>query len=354
MVIRKRRWFLGSVGTVVAVLAVFVSLQWRDYQRFLARPLVPAGEESMILELESGESIRHLARRLEREGVIERALWLELLARMEGQAERIRAGEYEIPARATPADLLKILVGGRVRQYAFTIVEGWTFRELRQALADAPGLTMTLEGVDDEGVMERLGHPGEHPEGRFLPETYHYPKGTTDLRFLERAYDQMAALVAREWEGRNADLPLRSPYEALILASIVERETAVPAERPLIAGVFVNRLRRGMRLQTDPTVIYGLGEAFDGNLRSRDLRRDTPYNTYTRKGLPPTPIALPGAGAIHAALHPAETDALYFVAKGDGTHHFSATLKEHNRAVIRYQLGGRARPFSSNPEGKSP
>ena len=198
--------------------------------------------------------------------------------------------------------------------------------------------------------MERLGHAGEHPEGRFLPDTYHFPKNLTDVAFLKRAYDAMTQTLAREWEGRAVGLPLKTPYEALILASIVEKETGLASERQAIAGVFVRRLNKGMRLQTDPTVIYGMGDRYKGNIRKSDLQEDTPYNTYRRFGLPPTPIAMPGRDAIHATLHPDDSKNIYFVSRGDGSHHFSATLEEHNNAVIKYQLKGRKRPFSSyNP-----
>ena len=207
----------------------------------------------------------------------------------------------------------------------------------------ASKLTHTLAGLSPNAVMKRLGHAGEHPEGRFFPDTYYYTKGETDLMILAKAYDKMQKLLQQEWQGRVANLPLKDPYEALILASIVEKETGRADERRQIAGVFINRLRRGMRLQTDPTVIYGMGESFDGNLRLKDLRRDTPYNTYTRRGLPPTPVALPGKESLQAVLHPEASDALFFVARGDGSHEFSATLEQHNKAVIKYQLNGKPR-----------
>ncbi len=233
--------------------------------------------------------------------------------------------------------MLDRIVAGRVIQYPLTIVEGWTFRQLRQALAAHPQLTQTLAGLSDAEIMARLGRPGAHPEGWFLPDTYHFPKGFTDEAFLRRALTAMEQRLTQVWERRAPDTPLNDPYQALVLASIIEKETGVAAERAEIAGVFARRLRLGMRLQTDPTVIYGLGEAFDGNLRRRDLEADTPYNTYTRPGLPPTPIALPGLAALEAAAQPAAGDALYFVADGQGGHVFSRTLEEHHRAVRRYQ-----------------
>ena len=218
------------------------------------------------------------------------------------------------------------------------MVEGWTFQQLRQALSEHPKIAHTLGALSDAEIMARLGRPGEHPEGRFFPDTYHFPIGTSDEAFLRRALAAMDQRLNHVWSQRRSDLPFNDPYQALILASIIEKETRLPAERPTIAGVLARRLRKGMPLQTDPTVIYGLGQAFSGNLRRQDLLADTPYNTYTRKGLPPTPIALPGEGALAAAVNPTSGDALYFVATGEGGHAFSATLEEHNRAVRRYQL----------------
>jgi len=236
---------------------------------------------------------------------------------------------------------LQQLADGAVIAYTITLVEGWTFRQVMDAVRGHPALDQTLAGLSDEQIMQRLGHPGEHPEGRFFPDTYHFPRGTSDQAVLQRAYSAMERLLDREWSRGAANLPLQSPYEALILASIVERETALASERPQIAGVFVRRLTNGMKLQTDPTVIYGMGEAFAGNLTKRDLQQDTPYNTYVRGGLTPTPICMPGRDAVQAVLHPADGDSLYFVARGDGSHEFSATLAAHNRAVRTYQLNGR-------------
>ena len=250
----------------------------------------------------------------------------------------MRAGEYSIADGITADELLRQFTEGNSIQYSLTVIEGWTFRQMLAALARDPIIEHRLEGRTDAEIMAQLGYAGEHPEGRFFPDTYRFPRGTTDIDFLRRAYQVMQRHLEREWAQRQSDLPLKSPYEALILASIIEKETAVPAERNLISGVFVQRLRRNMRLQTDPTVIYGLGPEFDGDIRFRDLRRDTPYNTYLRAGLTPTPIALPGLDSIRAALHPEESGALYFVSRGDGTHKFSNTLEEHNAAVRKYQL----------------
>ncbi|OQX34605.1 MAG: aminodeoxychorismate lyase, partial [Candidatus Sedimenticola endophacoides] len=247
-------------------------------------------------------------------------------------------GEYDIPHGTTPETLIALLVSGRVKSYSLTVIEGWTFSQLLELLAGEEAIRQTFEGVGPAEIMQRIGHPEEHPEGRFLADTYHFPRGTTDLAFLKRAYQAQADLLASEWQRRDPELPLDAPYAALIFASIIEKETGVASERARIAGVFVRRLRKGMKLQTDPTVIYGMGKRYNGNIRKRDLLEDTPYNTYVHRGLPPTPIALPGADAIHAALHPSDGKALYFVAKGNGEHHFSATLEEHNRAVRKYQL----------------
>jgi UPF0755 protein len=265
-------------------------------------------------------------------------LYWKALAWEEGVIARLQVGEYAVGHGLTPIALLHKLEAGKVIQHRFTIVEGWSFRELRLALAKETALTQSIAGLPDEEVMRLVGAGGLHPEGQFLPETYHFTKGVSDVELLKRAHRALRQALAAEWEAREADLPLRTEYEALTLASIIEKETGVAAERAQIAGVFVRRLRLGMKLQTDPTVIYGLGTSFDGNLTRRHLQDATPYNTYSIFGLPPTPIALPGRDAIRAALHPADGDALYFVARGDGSHVFSATLTEHNRAVARYQL----------------
>ncbi len=341
---RRLRLFL--LGVLVLTLTGG-TLAWR-IDRWLDRPL--RLDAPLTYELAPGSNFIRVVNDLARQGIVDEPRWLRWYARLSGQASRIKAGEYRFEPGLTPRQLLRELVQGRVRQYSLTLIEGWNFRQLKAAVAAHPALRQTLQGLDDAAIMARIGHPGEHPEGRFLPDTYHFPKGTRDTDFLIRAYDAMARVLAEEWAGRAPDLPLKTPYEALILASIVEKETGLASERPAIAGVFIRRLRKGMRLQTDPTVIYGMGEAYRGNIRKRDLLKDTPYNTYRRRGLPPTPIAMPGRAAIHATLHPDDSDNLYFVSRGDGSHQFSATLEEHNRAVIKYQLKGRRKPFSSyNP-----
>jgi UPF0755 protein len=299
---------------------------------------IPLDSQSAVFLIRTGSNIKSIAQDLTRQKIIDDPWLFILLAKVRGLETRVRAGEYEIHPGITADELLDKFTRGNAIQYNFTIIEGWTFRQLLTALAEDPILEHTLQGKTDEEIMELLGYPGQHPEGMFFPDSYRFPKGSSDVDFLKRAYQVMQNHLQREWDQRAPDLPLKSSYEALTLASIVEKETGTGFERPLIAGVFIERLKRNMRLQTDPTIIYGLGSQFDGNIRSRDLKKDTPYNTYLHAGLTPTPIALPGLDAIRAALHPAQTDALYFVSKGDGTHQFSATLEEHNAAVKRYQL----------------
>ncbi len=339
----------GAALVLASFAAGWVLLDYRD---FLRTPL-EVGPNGVTFTVEPGTPVSKLARELQQRGAVRNGRYLVWLARLEGRASSIKAGEYEIAPNTKPEALLDMLVSGRVKLHSLTVVEGWTFHQMLNEVEHSDVLRHQLEGLSDAQIMARLGKPGEKPEGRFYPDTYRFPRGTTDVAFLKRAYETMSRRLAQEWKDRDKNLPLKTPYDALILASIVERETAVPEERSRIAGVFVRRLERGMRLQTDPTVIYGMGKSFDGNLRLKDLRHDTPYNTYTRAGLPPTPIALPSGASIHAALHPAPGKALYFVARGDGTHQFSDTLKEHNRAVIKYQLGGKARSFSSSPKAAS-
>ena len=320
-------------------------------QRAMERPL-RIGDEPFVYTVPRGASITRVARDLEAAGLVESAFRLELHARLSGDGSRIKAGEYALEAGLTPIGLLDLMVAGSVVQHPFTIIEGWTFRELRRRIADSDVFAHTLGGLPDDEVMARLGHPGVHPEGRFLPETYHFPRGSTDARLLRRAFDAMSAYLDSAWARRAVGLPLASPDDVLVLASIVEKETGAAEERARIAGVFVSRLRRGMRLETDPTVIYGLGDEFDGNLTRADLKRDTPYNTYTRKGLPPTPIAMAGAAAIDAVVAPLEDGSLYFVSKGDGRHVFSSNYDDHRKAVRRYQIRARRSESTDRPEGE--
>ena len=325
------------LGLLILVLSLLLAWAWMEYDSFRENPLT-LPPDGIAYNLEPGSSVASLAADLASKGIIKRPVLLRLLARLTHQADQLKAGEYRIPSGTTPIQLLQILVSGKVIQYPLTLVEGWTFRQVMAALENHEALEHTLTSLSDQQIMQRLGYPDQHPEGRFYPDTYHFPRGETDLAFLKRAYQRMQQVLAEEWAKRDQDLPLESPDEALILASIVERETGLPEERARIAGVFIRRLQNDMLLQTDPTVIYGMGERYDGNIRRRDLETDTPYNTYLRKGLTPTPIAMPSRAAIRAVLHPEDGKALYFVATGDGGHHFSNTLKEHNRAVRKYQL----------------
>jgi len=309
-----------------------------ELERFKDTPLTLV-EESVLLDVPSGMSLRGLSDALASRGLMDHPFYFMVLSHWRGDASRIKAGEYEIAGGTTPLQLLDQLIAGKVVQRAITLVEGWTIAQALEAVIADERLKKTLEEPTTKALMVAIGQPDLHAEGRFFPDTYHFTKGASDVDIMQRAFASMERVLAEEWEKRDDGLPLASPYEALILASIIEKETGKASERPAIAGVFVRRLINGMKLQTDPTVIYGMGDAFDGNLRRADLRRDTPYNTYVHHELPPTPIALPGRAAIHATVHPQDDDSLYFVAKGDGSHWFSATLDEHNRAVRRYQFG---------------
>jgi UPF0755 protein len=339
---------LRRVGLALLALAGLALLgvlaAYGTFARWLERPLA-VGAPPFVIEIPRGQSLAVTARELAGSGVLEHPRWLQLYARVTGADARIKAGEYAIPAGTTPRSLLALFQSGAVIQHSVTIVEGWSFRDLRRTLEAEPHLDNTLAGQDEAAVMAALGEPDTRAEGLFFPDTYVFGKGATDLEILRQARERMRRELETAWAARAPNLPIGSPYQALILASIVEKETALASERPRIAGVFTERLRIGMRLQTDPTVIYGLGTAFDGNLRRADLERDGPYNTYTRVGLPPTPIALPGAAALRAALDPDERDELYFVATGlpDGSHEFSRTYGEHAAAVQRYLVRYRQR-----------
>ncbi|MDD0815198.1 endolytic transglycosylase MltG [Curvibacter sp. HBC28] len=303
---------------------------WLDAPLRLSAPTVD-------LSIEPGTSPRALAQDVQDAGVDVNPYFLYAWFRFSGQARGIKAGSYELDASLTPRRLLNKLVRGEEALRAVTLVEGWNWRQVRATLARADQLRGDTRELSDEAIMRLLERPGVAPEGRFFPDTYTYSKGSTDLAVLRRALRAMDKKLAAAWDARADQLPLKSPDEVLTLASIVEKETGRGSDRPLIASVFINRLRSGMLLQTDPTVIYGMGERFDGNLRKRDLQTDTPWNTYTRAGLPPTPIAMPGRAALLAAVQPANSKSLYFVARGDGSSQFSSTLDEHNRAVNQYQ-----------------
>ena len=329
---------LARVAATLALAgALLVAAGWVLFDRWLSTPLA-IGDKPARMEIPRGQPLAHTARELERRGLLEHARLLAAYATLTGADSKIRAGEYDIPPGTTPLTLLALLESGDVVQHSVTIIEGWTFRDLRRALEREPALDNKLAGQDDAAVMRALGESGTPPEGLFFPDTYLFGRGATDLDILKQARERMRRELDRAWAEREKDVPLEDSYQALVLASIIEKETALPSERARIAGVFTERLRAGMRLQTDPTVIYGLGPTFDGNLRRPDLERDGPYNTYTRAGLPPTPISLPGAASLQAAVQPDERGDLYFVATGeaDGSHTFSRTLAEHNRAVAKY------------------
>ena len=335
---RQRGGVFLWLTLLVLGLAVAAALgaRWYVYQR----PL-PMTSDRIEFRVPSGAGVRAIAQIAQSAGVTVDPDAMAAAARVMGTAATLRAGRYAVERGITLAGLLAKLKAGDVLREKLTVVEGVTFRELRALLASSSELRPDSASLSDAALLKAVGAGEAHPEGLFAPDTYVYDPGTSDLDVLRQAYRRQMKLLQDAWDARGPDLPYKTPYEALIMASIVEKETGQSSERERIAGVFVNRLRIGMLLQTDPTVIYGLGEKFDGNLRKRDLVTDTPYNTYTRAGLPPTPISLPGRASIEAALKPAKTNALYFVAKGDGTSHFSSTLNEHNRAVDKYQRGVR-------------
>ena len=333
-----RRVFTSLLILVlVGGLALFGAALWWLHQPMELR--LQPGSQVVDLEIDLGTSAAGVAEVVVDSGVEVPVLLLQAWFRFSGQARMIKAGSYEITPGTTPRKLLNMLVRGEETVKSFTLVEGWNFRQVRAALQKSEHLTPDSVGLSPETIMEKLGRPGLHPEGRFFPDTYAYAKGSSDLAVLKRAARAMDKRLNAAWALRNPQTPLKTPEQALILASIVEKETGKPADRPQIGGVFSNRMRIGMMLQTDPSVIYGLGEQFDGNLRKRDLLADTPYNTYTRTGLPPTPITMPGKAALMAAVQPAATKALYFVARGDGSSEFSESLDAHNRAVNKYIRG---------------
>jgi UPF0755 protein len=331
-----RNWKIiiaGIAGLAIIALAT-AGIAFRQF--LYEEATIP--EEGISFEITPGSSFANISARLAGEEIIAHPAWLRWYARYTGDASNIRAGQYRLEPGETPANILQKFVAGQVELYSFTIVEGWNYRELIAAMAASEVIDSSIVIEDWPAVLESFAGPYTHPEGLFLPETYRIPKHTSDIEVLEQAYHLMQKTLTEEWLNRSAELPFASPYEALIMASIIEKETARADERALISGVFVRRLQSRMRLQTDPTVIYGLGADFDGNITRRHLRSDTPYNTYTRHGLPPTPIAMAGKAAIHAALHPAAGKELYFVATGlgDGSHKFSATKAEHDAAVQEY------------------
>jgi UPF0755 protein len=334
LAMRQRTWWaLGF--TVLAMVAALAASAWL----WLHRPLTLSREVVQVI-IAPNTTPPDVAQAWVQAGVQTRVLWLYSWFKWSGRSQKIRAGTYEIGRGATPIELLEKMMRGNEQLVAVRFIEGWTFRQFRAELAKNQKLKQTTAGMSDTQIMQALGAENTLPEGRFHPDTYLIGQGGSDLAVLKQSYLAMTQQLQAAWQERPVTTPLRNPDEALILASIIEKETGAAADRGQVAGVFVNRLRLGMPLQTDPSVIYGLGAAFDGNLRKKDLLTDSPYNTYTRKGLPPTPIAMPGKAALRAALKPDATQALYFVSRGDGTSQFSQTLAEHNRAVAQYQLGG--------------
>lgn len=307
------------------------------YSQALTRPLNFSSDTFII---ESGDTLNGIADRLVDKGVMPEPWSLRVLAKFQGVGRSIQAGEYEFPKNMDLRDFLDRIVSGKGQiDVKITIVEGWTFKQMREALKQAPKLNQVTAEWSDEKIMAALGYPTWHPEGQFYPDTYYYRANDTDLEILKKSFELMQQKLAQAWQSRTDDLVLEDPYQVLIMASIIEKETQVREEQPTIAGVFMNRLKKGMRLQTDPTVIYGIGEDYDGDITRKHLKTDTPYNTYTRAGLTPTPISLPGEDSLMATVKPEKTDAYYFVAKGGGRHAFSKTLAEHNAAVRKYILG---------------
>jgi UPF0755 protein len=321
-------------------LVVVGTLAAAGYCGWYATTPVAVGSLPAAFDVAQGMRLRAAAQRIEEAGVAIGRLQFELLARALGRAEDVKAGSYELTAAPTPLQLLDKLTRGDVSQAEVRFIEGWTFRQMRAALDANPAVRHDAQALGEAEVMQKIGAREALAEGLFFPDTYLFSKGGSDLHVLQRAYRAMQRHLAREWESRDPSTPYKTPYEALIMASVIEKETGRSAEREMIAGALVNRLRIGMALQVDPAVIYGLGDAFDGNLKKIHLLTDGPYNTYTRAGLPPTPIAAPGLASLRAALRPAKTSALYYVARGDGSSEFSRTLDEHNRAVRKYQLNG--------------
>ncbi|WP_034297312.1 endolytic transglycosylase MltG [Herbaspirillum sp. RV1423] len=304
---------------------------------WLSQPILGEGQKSVEFTITPGAGINGAAQQIADAGAPVNPILFALLARGSGKGNRIKAGSYELKPGATPLRLLEQLVRGEFAQESLTIIEGWSFRQMRQAIADHKGLKHDTAALSDTELLARVSNEFVAPEGLFFPDTYLFAKGASDMQIYRQAFTLMNKRLGEAWSKRDLSLPYKTPYDALIMASIVEKETGQKSERGMVAGVFINRLKTGMLLQTDPTVIYGMGERYQGVIRKNDLLTDTPYNTYTRKGMPPTPIALPGAASLAAALNPDKTDALYFVARGDGTSHFSSNLSEHNQAVNKYQ-----------------
>jgi len=340
------RLYYKILAIIILGGSLMLGTLWWDYKNYLNTSILSAGD-SAIVHVEQGSNLTRVLYQLKEQGLIKKPRYLLWYARLFSNPNQLHIGEYQVESADTPLLLLEKLLNGKVKLYSFTIIEGWTFSQVIDEINKNEYLMHSIEGLSPKDIMTKLGYDKLHYEGRFMPDTYRFPKGTSDLNILKQAYLAMQDYLKSQWPNRDVGLPIKTPYEALTLASIVEKETGKASERKQIAGVFVRRLQIRMRLQTDPTVIYGMGARFKGNIKRRDLKRNTPYNTYRNYGLPPTPIAMPSRAAVDAVLHPEPGEALYFVSKGDGSHYFSATLKEHNNAVIKYQLKGRKRSFSS-------
>ncbi len=346
---RRKFLLLLETGLVLAGLLLGASA-WKIHSA-LGQPLNVTQEE--LLEVPKGTTPNRTLIRLEADGLIKDSFWLRVYWRFNLAKQPLHSGEYRMLPGMSVDDLIDVWKRGEMVQYSVTLVEGWNFHQVRAALAKEAKIEQTLSGLSDSQVMEKLGHKGIFPEGRFFPDTYRFVRGMTDVELLKKAYDRLDEVLAKEWAQRAADVPYTEPYQALIMASLVEKETGVPQERGQIAGVFVRRIEMGMLLQTDPTVIYGLGDRYNGKLTRAHLKEATPYNTYVISGLPPTPIAMVGREAIHAALNPMAGNSLYFVARGDGSHVFSSDLDAHNNAVREYQLKRRA-DYRSSPAPQTP
>ena len=340
------KWLFFLLILSVLVTGIVGNKFYKDYQE----QEVPSDIASF--EIKKGSNIRQVAKNLEKQGIFHPALAFVALAKLSKQDTKIKAGEFSLKKGMTPADVLRHFTDGTSIQYQTKIIEGKAFNEIVAVIKADSNLVQTLSDTDYENIMSLMktteGDKYSNPEGWFFPDTYSYPRNTTDLQFLQRSHQAMLKLLKKEWDQREEHMGIKTPYDALILASIVEKETGQSSERPVIAKVFLNRLKKGMMLQTDPTIIYGMGDQFKGNIRKKDLKSDNPYNTYTRRGLTPTPITTPSIEDIKAVFHPAQSDALYFVARGDGTSHFSKTYSEHKKAVIRYQLRGNAKKYQGD------
>jgi UPF0755 protein len=325
-----------SIAAFTLLMLIALGLIWwgMHHHLTLKRPVVPL---EMLFEIERGDSLDAICRKLQEQGISIRPFWFKLFAYQHHLAQQLKAGEYLIPKNFTEAEILNLFNSGKTRQYTITFPEGWSYKQVLREVQNNPHLRHTITGREDKNLLSYIGSDKPNPEGLFYPDTYFFEKHTADVELLKRAHEKMQLVLNEEWKKRASQLPLEDPYQALILASIIEKETAAVEERKQIAGVFTRRLKKGMLLQTDPTVIYGMGDKYHGDISHKDLREPTPYNTYINSGLPPTPIAMPGKEAIVAALHPDDANSLFFVSRGNGRHAFSATLAEHERYVDRYQ-----------------